>query len=151
MSKSNLWLAFLSIVWSLFGGRLGYGVEQEMKPVGEAKLKFQEVETLITVPIKSAEKTDRPIGEFKTSVLRDFDASESLGKDALSMGYPSPGNSVTKKEYSWGTLYQWNTATRGAVFFSYVCQKGKTFCLKIGPYTLVWAEFDWANAKFDRL
>ena len=102
------------------------------------------------------------------SVLKDFTVPDSINKEMQAKGYtseelvqeykqqhnlPSPhlGTVVyTTDKFIWGSLYRWNTPTRGSAQFDYVCPKSEKYCLKYGPYNPVGGAPDWGTAIFKK-
>ena len=118
-----------------------------------ASFRFIDQGLTISVPLKSEYEFGKDSGQIPTSVIQDFHAPNSVNDDIRKemTGVPSETRlpPYDTQKFSWGTVYTWNTPTRGSAIFSYVCRDGDGFCFKIGPYSMV--EIDWALVEFNNI
>ena len=114
-------------------------------------------ETWVYVKTKSI--AGDPLGKaksLKAELVPGFDAKTTIEIDANILGYTfvsakvsdevERAPNVRKDEFDWGTLYSWNTLSKMASTYSYLCRRITGSCLKVGPYQSI--DFDWSTPEF---
>ncbi|CAN5511244.1 hypothetical protein BH10BDE1_BH10BDE1_13590 [soil metagenome] len=93
---------------------------------------------------------------LKAELVPGFDPKTSIEIDANILGYTfisakvsdqvERAPNVRKDEFDWGTMYSWNTLSKTASTYSYLCRRVTKSCLKVGPYQPI--DFDWSTPEF---